>query len=121
MEAHARCRAAFALPAHAPRAEGGAPCRVCLHECRIPLHGVGYCGLRRNEAGEVKEVSAEWGKRDWSYDALPTNCVADWVCAGCTGTGYPAHACSPGPEYGYENLAVFFQACSFDCLFCQNW
>ncbi|HUV45689.1 MAG TPA: radical SAM protein, partial [Dehalococcoidia bacterium] len=26
-----------------------------------------------------------------------------------------------GPEYGYKNLAVFYQACSFDCLFCQNW
>jgi len=26
-----------------------------------------------------------------------------------------------GPEYGYKNLAVFYGACSFDCLFCQNW
>jgi len=28
---------------------------------------------------------------------------------------------SEGAEYGYKNLAVFYQACSFDCLFCQNW
>ena len=24
-------------------------------------------------------------------------------------------------EFGYENLAVFFEACSLNCLFCQNW
>jgi pyruvate formate lyase activating enzyme len=47
--------------------------------------------------------------------------VADWVCAGCTGAGFPAYAHCPGPEHGYRNLAVFFQACSFNCLFCQNW
>jgi pyruvate formate lyase activating enzyme len=27
----------------------------------------------------------------------------------------------PGPEYGYTNLAVFFGACTFNCLACQNW
>jgi pyruvate formate lyase activating enzyme len=26
-----------------------------------------------------------------------------------------------GPEYGYENLAVFPHACTFHCLYCQNW
>jgi pyruvate formate lyase activating enzyme len=52
---------------------------------------------------------------------LPTNCVADWVCPGGTGAGYPEFTYSDGPEYGYKNLAVFYQACSFDCLFCQNW
>ncbi len=57
----------------------------------------------------------------WYYDALPTNCVGDWVCAGGTGCGYPKYAYSSGPERGYKNLAVFFRACSFDCLFCQNW
>jgi pyruvate formate lyase activating enzyme len=39
---------------------------------------------------------------------LPTNCVADWVCAG-------------HQRYGHHNLAVFYASCSFDCLFCQNW
>jgi pyruvate formate lyase activating enzyme len=47
--------------------------------------------------------------------------VADWVCAAGTGTGYPTYAHYPGAESGYKNLAVFFQACSFNCLFCQNW
>jgi len=47
--------------------------------------------------------------------------VADWVCAGGTGAGYPQFAHRAGPEYGHKNLAVFYQACSFDCLFCHNW
>jgi pyruvate formate lyase activating enzyme len=34
--------------------------------------------------------------------------VADWVCAGSS-------------DYGRTNLAVFYESCSFDCLFCQNW
>jgi pyruvate formate lyase activating enzyme len=47
--------------------------------------------------------------------------VADWVCPAGTGVGYPEWAHRAGPEYGYVNLAVFYQACSFNCLGCQNW
>jgi pyruvate formate lyase activating enzyme len=28
---------------------------------------------------------------------------------------------SRGPEYGFKNLAVFYHACSFNCLYCQNY
>jgi pyruvate formate lyase activating enzyme len=80
-----------------------------------------YCGLRRNEGGRVAGATATWGNVSWYHDPLPTNCVADWVCPGGTGAGYPDVAYSRGPEYGYRNLAVFYRACSFDCLFCQNW
>jgi pyruvate formate lyase activating enzyme len=54
-------------------------------------------------------------------DPLPTNCVADWVCAGGTGAGYPRFAHERGPEVGFYNLAVFFEACNLNCLYCQNW
>jgi pyruvate formate lyase activating enzyme len=40
---------------------------------------------------------------------------------GGSGAGYPRYAHSKGVEYGYKNLAVFYGACSFNCLFCQNW
>jgi len=63
----------------------------------------------------------ERGNCSWYHDPLPTNCVADWVCPGGTGAGYPRHAHRTGPETGYRNLAVFAHSCSFDCLFCQNW
>ncbi|MEE8618654.1 MAG: hypothetical protein V3S84_00830 [Dehalococcoidales bacterium] len=46
--------------------------------------------------------------------------MADWVCPAGTGAGYPDFAYRAGVEYGYKNLAVFYHACSFDCLFYQN-
>jgi len=57
----------------------------------------------------------------WYRDPLPTNCVADWVCPASTGAGYPEFTDTRDAEYGYHNLAVFYEACSFDCLYCQNW
>lgn len=118
-EAHRRSRAAFGLPPEPPGE--GLPCNICVNECRIPEGGLGYCGLRRNEGGKLVGVSPDEGKLSWYHDPLPTNCVADWVCPGGTGAGYPRYAYTRGPEYGYKNLAVFFHACSFNCLFCQNW
>ena len=77
--------------------------------------------MRLATASKLTGATAEKGNLSWYYDPLPTNCVADWVCPGGTGSGYPDFAYCPGPERGYKNLAVFYQACSFDCLFCQNW
>ncbi len=118
---HARTRRVFGLPEAPPRALDGVKCNICVNECRIPENGVGYCGLRRNEGGKLKGGDFRKGALSWYYDSLPTNCVADWVCAGGTGAGYPKYSYSPGPEIGYKNLAVFFHACSFNCLYCQNY
>jgi pyruvate formate lyase activating enzyme len=64
----------------------------------------------------------EKGVLEWYYDPLPTNCISAWFCPGCTGNGYPTYSSSEqGPELGYSNLAVFYGACGFDCLYCQNW
>ena len=114
-------RRPFNLPGHPPRGEGGLKCQLCANECCIPPNGRGYCGLRINRGNRLVGATASKGNVSWYYDALPTNCVADWVCPGGTGVGYPEFAYSRGAEYGYKNLAVFYQACSFDCLFCQNW
>ena len=121
LAAHHRSRARFGLPETAPKDPDGIPCRLCVHACRIPEGGMGYCGLRRNEEGKIRGTSSETGKLSWYHDPLPTNCVGDWVCPGGSGAGYPEYAHCQGPERGYRNLAVFFQACSFNCLFCQNW
>ena len=121
LDAHRRSRAAFGLPPTPPDAKDGISCKICVNKCRIPDGGIGYCGLRRNIGGRLKGATAKEGKFSWYHDPLPTNCVADWVCAGGTGAGYPKYAYKKGPEYGYKNLAVFFHACSFDCLYCQNW
>jgi pyruvate formate lyase activating enzyme len=81
----------------------------------------GYCGVRRNEKGHLKGGTPKEAVVSWYYDPLPTNCVGDWVCAGGTGAGYPKWAYQSGPEHDYQNLAVFYEACTFNCLFCQNW
>jgi pyruvate formate lyase activating enzyme len=119
--AHHQSRTSFDLPDQPPRSSEGLGCSICANECRIPHGEKGYCGLRTNKDDKLEGATATRGNVSWYYDALPTNCVADWVCPGGTGAGYPAFAYSSGPEYGYKNLAVFYQACSFDCLFCQNW
>jgi len=120
-QAHHTARVPFSLPVTVPKETNGIKCQLCVNECGIPVSGRGYCGLRTNEGNRLVGATAEKGNVSWYYDALPTNCVADWVCPGGSGAGYPQFAYRNGPEYGYKNLAVFYQACSFDCLFCQNW
>jgi pyruvate formate lyase activating enzyme len=117
-----RLRAEFGLPAQPPRHTGGAACSLCIHECAVGPRDISFCGLRRGiDAQPVEPPSPETGYVEWYHDPLPTNCVADWVCPGGVGSGYPQYAHAPGPEHGYKNLAVFYRACGFDCLFCQNW
>ncbi len=120
-EAHYKSRTAAGLPEIPPKDPDGIDCSICINACKIAPNSFGYCGLRRNENGKLTGVTADRGKLSWYYDPLPTNCVADWVCPGGTGTGYPEYAYCKGAEAGYQNLAVFFHACSFNCLFCQNW
>jgi pyruvate formate lyase activating enzyme len=119
--AQARTRRAFGLPPEPPCDPTGILCDLCANRCQIPRHGRGYCGLRRNAGGRLVGGAPTQGNLSWYFDPLPTNCVADWVCPAGTGVGYPTWAHRPGPEYGYRNLAVFYQACSFNCLGCQNW
>jgi pyruvate formate lyase activating enzyme len=122
-EVHARSRAVYGLPPEPPRDAEGLPCGVCANNCVIGVGGSGFCGLVWNVGGRLVRFggTAEQGVLEWYYDGLPTNCVSWWFCPGCTGNGYPKYAYKPEPEYGYYNLAVFYGACSYDCLFCQNW
>lgn len=99
-KAHIQARQSFKLPPRIPCDPEGKNCNICINACRVKNKDVGFCALpvdSRNEASLT-----------WYYDPLPTNCVADWVCGG---------SC----DFGYKNLAVFYNACNFDCLFCQNW
>ncbi len=121
MNAHHLSRRAFDLPETPPQDPEGVTCGLCINACRIAPGGRGYCGLRRTPGAATGHVSAAYGKLSWYHDPLPTNCVGDWVCAAGTGAGFPEYAHCRGPEHGYTNLAVFFHACSFNCLYCQNW
>ncbi|MFQ5722688.1 MAG: radical SAM protein, partial [Candidatus Aminicenantales bacterium] len=111
----------FNLCPFPPQDEEGLSCNYCFNQCRIGRGKTGFCGLRKNQNGRRLNPSPQEGYFSWYYDPLPTNCVADWVCPGGTGAGYPAYSYSQGPEYGFKNLAVFYYGCPFNCLFCQNW
>jgi len=122
-QVHGKSRAAFGLPSEPPKDAGGLPCGICGNNCVIAAGGRGFCGLVHSVGGRLVRYggTAEKGILEWYYDDLPTNCVGWWFCPGCTGSGYPKYAYKPEAEYGYANLAVFYGACSYDCLFCQNW
>jgi pyruvate formate lyase activating enzyme len=120
-DVHRKSRIEFGLPPVPPDDADGIRCDLCVNTCKIGENMIGYCGLRQHQGGRLTGVSATAARLSWYHDPLPTNCVGDWICAGGTGAGYPDYAHCQGAESGYKNLAVFFQACSFNCLFCQNW
>jgi pyruvate formate lyase activating enzyme len=96
---------------------------MCANDCRIGVGGKGFCGLVFNVDGQLVRMGGtpKKGVLQWYYDPLPTNCVAWWFCPGCTGAGYPKYSYKKTAETDYSNIAVFYGACSFDCLYCQNW
>ncbi|MEM1581785.1 MAG: radical SAM protein [Candidatus Bathyarchaeia archaeon] len=116
-------REIFDLPPDVPKDPNGIRCGMCANDCIIGREKKGFCGLTRNLNGHLIRLggTSNRGVLEWYYDPLPTNCVAWWFCPGCTGAGYSKYAYKPTAEFGYVNLAVFYGACSFDCLFCQNW
>jgi pyruvate formate lyase activating enzyme len=81
-----------------------------VQDCVIGEGERGFCGLRKVRDGKLHHLAGKpkQGLLHWYRDPLPTNCVADPVCAGHT-------------QRGKHNLAVFYAACTVDCLFCQNW
>ena len=103
-DAHKRIRKEFNLPSKRPDNAGGVQCTVCSNECKIGKGKKGYCGLRENKD---EKLVVKQGLLHTYYDPLPTNCCASWFCPGSKQRGY--------------NLAVFPFACSFDCVFCQNY
>jgi pyruvate formate lyase activating enzyme len=117
--AHILSRKFFKLPETVPLSKDGIACANCVNTCRLTQGESGFCSVRNNRNGKIG--GNEKGNYEWYYDLLPTNCVADWVCPGGVGSGYPGYAHRLGPEYGYRNLAVFMNNCNFNCLFCQNW
>lgn len=119
--AHQHTRRIYGLPEAPPQAIEGLTCPFCVRQCRIPEGDTGYCGIRSAKGHRIRGGRPHEGNLSYYFDPLPTNCVGDFVCAAGTQNGYPQYSVSKGPEYGYNNLAVFYRACSFNCLYCQNY
>jgi pyruvate formate lyase activating enzyme len=119
---HSLTRKVFSLPEDIPTG-GNAQCNICINSCKPQDNEYGFCGITKGIKGRIKYLTGNknGARLKWYYDALPTNCVAAWVCAGCSSAGYPKYSYYNKAEYGFKNLAVFYEACNFNCLFCQNW
>ena len=118
LKAHERARSKFRLPLRPP--SEGAQCAQCVNMCKVGDGEAGYCGIRRGDDGTVVR-STRGGVLQWYYDKLPTNCVAEFACPIGTGCGNPGNSRHDTSDFGMKNLAVFYGACNFSCLFCQNW
>ncbi len=106
--AHRELRRKLGLVEVVPRR--GIPCNFCQNRCKIAKGQLGYCGIKMNKDGKLVHLAGDFekGLLEYYFDPLPTNCVSAWCCE------------ERNAKSGY-NLAVFYGACSFDCLFCQNW
>ncbi len=120
-QVHSESREMFGLPTHPPANPDGIECNLCVLGCRPGKNQKGYCGVRHGSKSSMRTDGRSRALVSYYYDPLPTNCVADWVCAGGTGEGHPRFANDSGPEVGFYNLGVVFEACNFNCLYCQNW
>ncbi len=105
---HKQTRIDYNLVLEIPRDKNGLVCGLCVNNCIIGRNSTGYCGVRKNNGERIAGPDEKLAYVDWYHDPLPTNCVADWACKG-------------SKDLGYKNLAVFYEACTFNCLFCQNW
>jgi pyruvate formate lyase activating enzyme len=107
-ETHKQIRAEYGLPAEPQKSEGGIRCDLCSNECVMKEGDRSYCGLKMNVNGKLRSLTSPDHALVHMYiDPLPTNCCAAWFCPGSS-------------QFGKVNIAVFFYACNFDCLFCQN-
>ena len=120
---HSSSRKAFNLPEKIPDTDQGKKCKICGNQCSIGEGEKGYCGLRFNKDGKIVHIGGTKEKAfvDWYYDPLPTNCVADWVCPEGAGEYDNKNRILRRYYSEFNNLAVFYEACTFNCLFCQNW
>lgn len=107
-EAHKKTRRDFNLPLEPPKDSKGIGCELCVNECKVAKGEKGYCGLRKNVDGKLQGPTKDLASLSFYHDNLPTNCVADWVCPGGTGVGFPKFAYKNGPEYGYKKFSYIF-------------
>jgi pyruvate formate lyase activating enzyme len=114
---HKKVREEFKLPLTPPRDKDGLKCDICVNECVIGKGNIGYCGIRKNVGGEFHD----WGGGALTYynDFMARDCLLEFICPDTESSSLKPSAGESGREC--KNLFVLYGACSFNCLFCQNW
>jgi pyruvate formate lyase activating enzyme len=100
MNAHKRVREELKLPLDPPKDKGGLLCDICVNQCVMGKGSTGYCGIRKNEGGVLRDFGG--ATLDRHFEKFPVN-IAD------------------EKSRTEKVMAVFYGACSFNCLFCQSW
>lgn len=81
--------------------DGAVKCLLCAHECRIKPGAFGFCGMRKNEGGEL-------------FTYAYGNVIASHV-----------DPIEKKPFYhflpGSTSYSIATVGCNFRCSFCQNW
>lgn len=112
-------RELYQLPAFPPKSVNGISCGDCVNNCILVEDELGFCGLVTNKGGKKVRIAGDekvGGVFSFYHDPLPMNCVAEPFCPGCTSSGYPKYSYSNGPEFGFNNLAVFHQSCTYQLI-----
>lgn len=99
--------------------KSGLQCNLCFNNCLISKRSFGYCGLRKCGSEGLEGANKNFANLEFYFDLLPTNCVASFCCA--VSNSFTSLFPSPQMERCGKNLAIFFNGCSFNCLFCQNY
>lgn len=120
---HRRVRADFGMPLMSPREPDGLACDVCARSCSMLPGQKGYCSVRGNVGGDIVVTAETPGAAfvEVRREPLPNSCGAAFACPGCSAAGYPKYSRSRGAESGFNCLAVSYNSCNFNCLFCEHW
>ncbi len=116
---HALARDLWNLPGSIPT-DSNLECSICSNHCKIGEGNLGYCGIRTNIQGSIRNRAKNNGFMHTYLDSLPTNCCNTYFCPAGPQGHTSRYSYTDGPEYGYYNLASFLYGCNFSCLGCQN-
>ena len=120
-QVHAESREMFGLPVRPAANPEGIECKLCFLRCRPGKNQKGYCGVRHGSKSSMRTDGRIARSCLLLLRSSPYQLRCRLGLRRRHRAGYPRFAHDCGPEVGFYNLAVFFEACNLNCLYCQNW
>src|SRR3972149_4858308 len=105
----------------AARKEGEAAWEPAVSATRHPPSSAGSLAFACRASGRTRGTPLSWPGMPTPSAGRPSGCPNGPRKTPLAVPAAPRFARCRGPEEGCKNLAVFFHACTFDCLYCQNW